>query len=230
MSRVMQIGGELPRLRFTSGTVEALKWLALASMLVDHTNKVLFDSHLGEWATVIGRLAFPLFAVVMGYNLARPHADPEKLAKRLSIAGALVTPVYGLLFGWWPLNVLWTFAAAALVTAVHDRASFLPLGAGTGRVPWALIVLAGCFVDYLLPGLCLVLAVRAYTRRPGVWPLLGCTLALGGVCVLNGNAWALLALPVVWLLQQTSPVVPRLRWAFYAAYPLHLVVLVLLRG
>jgi hypothetical protein len=37
--------------------------------------------------------------------------------------------------------------------------------------------------------------------------------------------WALLALPVVYVVSRADVSVPRWRWAFLTAYPLHLVVL-----
>ena len=49
--------------------ISAIKWLALLLMLVDHTNKyVLAESH--PWMYAMGRSCAPLFAVVLGYNLA----------------------------------------------------------------------------------------------------------------------------------------------------------------
>ena len=59
----------------SSGAVEILKWTAAALMVGDHINKyllhgsepLLFDA---------GRLAMPLFAIVLGYNLARPQRGP----------------------------------------------------------------------------------------------------------------------------------------------------------
>ena len=64
--------------RVSSGAIEALKWLALACMVVDHVNAVFFARELGTWADVIGRVAFPLFAGVFGYNLARPGVGPAQ--------------------------------------------------------------------------------------------------------------------------------------------------------
>lgn len=44
----------------------------------------------------------------------------------------------------------------------------------------------------------------------------------------RGHLWALAALPVVFAVEILAPHVPRLRWAFYAYYPLHLTALALL--
>lgn len=49
-------------------------------------------------------------------------------------------------------------------------------------------------------------------------------LAIGLLCLYNGNGWALLALPVV-ALGHLPVKVPRTRWAFYGYYVGHLVLL-----
>jgi len=214
--------GEVVRFRFTTGTLEALKWLALACMVVDHVNAVFFHRELGLWATILGRISMPVFALVFGYNLARPGVDRLKVTGRLMLVGALATLVYAPLLGAWPLNVLFTFAVAALLVEALER--------GNGYIALALVI-STMAVDYFLPGVVLVtvgcgIARHGLTQRRAV--ILAA--AMAGLCVLVGNAWALLALPILWAASRVDLAVPRLRWAFLAAYPVHLVVLLLLRG
>src|SRR5690606_25927249 len=111
MSTVAQV-------RISSGAIEAMKWLALLCMVVDHVNAVFYERELGIVADAIGRIAMPLFAGVFGYNLARPGIDVGKILRRLVLVALLATPVHAALFGVlgpWPFNILWTFAAAAWV-------------------------------------------------------------------------------------------------------------------
>ena len=54
-------------------------------------------------------------------------------------------------------------------------------------------------------------------------------LAWVSLWLINHNGWALAALPVVWVAIQRDWSVPRLRWLFYGYYPLHLVLLLLIR-
>ena len=68
----------LPLLRLNDGQLEALKWLALVSMLVDHFGRYAFGLGTDSWAFAIGRLAFPLFAFVLASNLARPGERVER--------------------------------------------------------------------------------------------------------------------------------------------------------
>ena len=46
------------------GTAEALKWLALALMVLDHVNKYLYNDAL-PWVSPIARISFPLFGFVL---------------------------------------------------------------------------------------------------------------------------------------------------------------------
>lgn len=69
-----------------------------------------------------GRVAFPLFALVMAYNLAQPGADAVKSVRRLDTWGLIAQPIHALAFGYWPqLNILLTFALCA--AAIYRSAS-----------------------------------------------------------------------------------------------------------
>lgn len=212
--------------RVSSGAIEALKWIALACMVVDHANAVFYDRQWGLWADVIGRIALPLFACVFGYNLARPGADIARILRRLVLAGLLAAPAHLVLFGAigpWPANILLTFAAAAWV--------LLELQAGRTALAFGIFVVGGALVEYWWPGIALVLATWAMARspRPTGADLAAVGLSLVALCVLvNGNAYALLAVPVAAAVIAWAPTVPRLRGWFLWFYPVHLVALALL--
>lgn len=211
--------------RVTSGGLEAVKWLALLCMLVDHVNAVLFARQLPEWATVVGRVSFPLFALVFACNLTRPGINRMDAASRLVIAGGLAQPFHGIAFGTaaalWPLNIMFLFAAVVAIVASIER----------GRAGWALaaFLAASLLVEYFVAGALLCVASWVYFRRPTSEAALAVVLATLGLCLYNGNAYALLALPLFWGLSGGRIALPRSRWAFYAFYPAHLAVLVLLR-
>lgn len=86
------------------GTLEALKWLAMVLMVIDHANKWVFDASF-HWMYAAGRLSAPIFVFVLAYNLARPHALPSgaclRTAKRLALFGALATPAFMALNNSW---------------------------------------------------------------------------------------------------------------------------------
>lgn len=198
----------------TSGGRELLKWLALVLMTGDHVLKI-FGLGYVPMVSELGRVAFPLFALVMAYNLAQPDADVVKSVRRLAMWGAIAQPVHALAFGYWiPLNILLTFAlCAAAVYAASERRWVV--------LAFAAVVLPA-FVDYHWAGVAFVLLAwfGFRTGRP--------LLVLAGfvpLCLFNGNLWALVALPVVAALSGVRWHLPRGRWAFYGYYVGHLAVL-----
>ncbi len=214
------------------GALELLKWFALVCMTLDHVNKYALASGQA-WMYEAGRLAMPIFAVVLAYNLARPGALEPAAFKRLCIrlgAAAIVASLpYSLLAmaTWglaWPVNILWTLLAGALIVRL------IALGTHGSRVAAAaLFGVAGTLVEFWWPALLLVVASWLLTREPtrvGGWVAL--VLALAGINAINGNYMALAAVLPLWLATQVRVNLPRLRWAFYVYYPAHLAVLVVL--
>ncbi|MFC6838836.1 TraX family protein [Xanthomonas theicola] len=209
-----------------SGARELLKWLALVLMTGDHVAKVLYGGYV-PIVSELGRIAFPLFALVLAYNLAQPGADLAKSVRRLLVWGLIAHPVYVLAFGQWlPLNVLLTFAlAATALCCIQGRR-------------WALLTAcmlpAPFFVDYQWSGVLLVLAGwYCFRARCGRMRCILVCCACAPLCAYNGNGWALLALPVMLLVDVTrvwSVAIPRMRWAFYVYYVAHLAMLAALHA
>lgn len=197
-----------------SGARELLKWIALLAMTGDHVAKVVFGGYVPV-VTELGRIAFPLFALVMACNLAQPGADLRKSMRRLALWGVIAQPLHALVFGsWLPFNILLTFALAAV--AVHALANNRPL---------LLLLAAGVLpmlVDYQWAGVGSVLLAWIAFRHRAWWTLL---IALAAVCWANRNGWAVLAVPVVLLAARVQWQLPRWRWMFYGYYVGHLLVL-----
>jgi len=199
----------------TSGGRELLKWLALVLMTGDHVVTIF---HLGYVPVLseLGRVAFPVFALVMAFNLAQSGADVAKSATRLAAWGVAATPVAAMAFGQLlPLNVLLTFAAAAGCVWAAERRCW-PLVA-------LLAVVAPVWLDYAWPGVWLVLAGWHWYRGQGgrPWLIWAC---MGLLCAYNGNAWALLAIPVL-RLGHLNARVARSGKVFYGYYVGHLAAL-----
>ncbi|HDS1139947.1 TPA: conjugal transfer protein [Stenotrophomonas maltophilia] len=197
-----------------SGARELLKWIALLTMTGDHVAKVIFGGYVPVLSE-LGRIAFPLFALVMACNLAQPGADLGKSIRRLALWGLIAQPLHALAFGsWLPLNILLSFAVAAV--AVHALANNRPV---------QLLLAAGVlpmFVDYQWAGVGSVLLAWIAFRHRAWWLLL---VGLAAVCWANHNGWALLTIPVVLLVARVRCRLPRWRWTFYAYYVGHLAVL-----
>ena len=220
-----------PRLVLSDGSIEALKWLGLALMTLDHINKYLLHSTVSTSFNA-GRVVMPIFAIVLAYNLARPQALNNglylRVMKRLGIAGTLATLPFtalgGLGWGWWPLNIMATLLVATGVMYLWERGAFARVLAAV------LFVLGGAIVEFWWPALAIAIGAWSYFRRPS-WPAL--LFALAGFLALydiNKNLWALAALPLVVLASRANVRVPRVRWVFYVFYPLHLAAIWLFRS
>ena len=201
----------------TSSARELLKWLAVILMTGDHVAKVIYGGYVPGLSEA-GRVAFPLFALVMAYNLAQPGADVVKSIRRLGMWGLIAQPVHALAFGYWlPLNILLTFALCAVV--VHAASSRR----------WVLLAFAAAilplFVDYQWAGVGFVLSSWCVFKLRQFWLLVP---AFAGICWFNGNLWALAAIPVAVGLSHVAWPVPRGRWAFYGYYVAHLACIGLL--
>lgn len=218
---------EPPPVRVRAGSLEAIKLLAVVFMTIDHVNKyALHESR--HWMFAVGRLAMPLFVLVLAFNLARPGAAHSgafgRTLARLMVSALVATPAYSAMGhlpgGWWPLNILFALGSTtAVVWLLETRTNARRLGAVV------VFVAAGAVVEFWWPALALGLAAWWYFKTPS-WSALGCVVAsLGVVGLVNGNQWAFAALPV-WLMASRRPTaLPRMRASFYVYYPVHLWVL-----
>ena len=87
-----------PRVELSDGAVEAMKWLGLILMTADHAQKYgLMPAVPGVYEA--GRLAFPLFGIVLAYNLARVHnrdrAVYVRVLTRLLVCGLVAAQLHG---------------------------------------------------------------------------------------------------------------------------------------
>jgi hypothetical protein len=210
----------------SSGSVEALKWTGLALMLLDHVNKYLYHGEV-HWMFAAGRAVMPLFGIVLAYNLARAdEATAWRACRRMLAFGLLASPAFMAMQGrWWPLNILFTLALSTAVIALLMRRRV--------SSALALAVIAGALVEFWWPAVGATVAAWYWWRRPAWLPALtwGASLALLAIFYRDpwDAAWAFTAILLVLLACKFPFSVPRLRWAFYAAYPMHLVALWVLR-
>jgi len=215
-----------PQLEFSDEGLSAIKWLALALMVVDHINKYLFNGSEG-WMYAAGRISMPLFAVVLGYNVSRPGllaaGGYGRTALRLALFGALATPpfiaVNTLIAGWWPLNMMFTLLIAVLVAWLLDIGGRWPIISACLVLAWG-----GSLGEYWWPAIGLCLFVWAYRRQPSAGAAIGFVSCLILLYFVNGNFWALATLPVLAMMTRWTVALPRAQWVFYAFYPIHLTI------
>ena len=218
-------------LHVPDGTVETLKWLALVLMTGDHVNKYLFNGTL-PFLFEGGRLALPIFVFVLVYNLARPGAFERgahtRTMKRLAVLGTVASVPFlalgGLAGGWWPLNVFFTLLIVTACAYLVEKGGTLHLVCGG-----LLFLVGGSLVEYWWPAVAFGLTVWSYSKRPTWAAAATALLTCAALWLINGNLWALASLPLLLVASRVDLPMPRLRWAFYAYYPLHLAALWLIR-
>jgi len=233
----------------------ALHLLAMGLMLCDHMWATLYPA--SDWLTCIGRMAYPIFAflLVEGFfytqNLWRyllrlvAAAVISEIPFNLMYGGTIVYPYHQ--------NVLWTFIIALLIITLLEE-----FKERFGQLPALLFAIVpiflGYFLGYLLMtdyyGAGVLMVMVFYFFRGRSWPcflgqLIGLYLInvhlLGSyyyVVPLLGydfewvqQGFALLALLPIWLYQGRQGLHGKLfRWFCYLFYPVHMLILFLIRG
>lgn len=221
-------GVRLPRVVIGDGAIEAIKWLALVLMTLDHINKYLLHD-ASPVLFALGRVVMPLFGFVLAFNLARPGALANgvypRVMCRLAIVGAVTTPVFtglgGLLFGWWPLNILWMLLTATAAIYFLDKGGRWNMLAAV-----VTILIGGSSVEFWWPGVGICVSAWYYVKRPSLGALaiwVGSTAALA---LINQDFWACAAFAIIIAASRLGPMaIPRMRRTFYVYYPAHLTVI-----
>lgn len=236
----------------TGRPLDAVKILAAVAMVVDHFNAMLFDWQY-TWAYLIGRAAFPLFCWAAAAAIIRARDDRAlyRQAGILLLWAVLAEPISRYARDYEVANVLFTLALGVLVAPFYlRRGTIARLG-----LAWAAIVLTLCggWWEFATSGLLLpaALAVMLRERRMidvATVLLLLATMNFRGlffyeavaVPLLAVTAIATIVLPLA-ILVMVRDVLPRAdagsppprrllpRYALHVFYPLHIVVLWLLK-
>nr|WP_031943383.1 TraX family protein [Pseudomonas sp. NFPP33]AGH89249.1 TrbP-like conjugal transfer protein [uncultured bacterium] len=222
----------LPVLSLSSGAIEGLKWLAIALMTLDHVNKYVFHATL-PLAFELGRIAMPLFAFVMAYNLSRPdtlaRGSYQRSMRRLAAFGVLTTPISvslgGLLWGFWPFNILFMLLTAAAVMYLVEKG-----GQANNSMAALVFIVGGSLVEFWWPAVGFTVACWFYCKRPGWVPLFFAAFCCFALTPINTNFWAMAVFPIIFAAAKINFGLPRSKWyVFYAYYPLHLALILMLQ-
>jgi uncharacterized membrane protein len=215
------------KFNLADSSVEALKWLALILMSIDHINHFLFKMQVPVMYE-LGRIAMPLFGFVLAYNLARPGTLQKgihvRAMQRLFIFGLLATPIFIVLKSWFPLNIMFTLLLATYLIYLIERDKL-----DDRLICFFTFIIGGFFVEYawLTPAYCL--AAWWFCKSPNLargllW--IGITAMLW---VVNGNYWACAAIPIIFMASFIKLKIARMRLVFYSYYPIHLALLLLIQ-
>lgn len=208
--------------------LEPVKWIAIAAMTVDHAGKIVFP----EWYTMtnaIGRIAFPLFAWIIGKRLFINPGLSGRYIKQLA-AWMLISQPFFVYSGSSGLNIFFTLA---LGTVLFHGLNLIKQNQITrGLILICLSLLFSIKADYRLG----IFIIPITAMMPDKSPLFGAVLT-GGLGVLSnysigspalgpGAGFAFFAGAIVWFVHWRTIELPRLPGClFYAYYPFHLILL-----
>jgi len=217
-----------PLVELDSGQQEVLRWVAIVTMVVDHVGAVLLPPADALPLRAVGRVAWPLFAFLLAYNVARRGVDPRRYLTPLLLWCAVATLPHYLAFQRPVVNILGTLflgaGALALLAKRRELEARSPLAVPVGL---AGVLVASAFVEYGPPGVALVL-VWWWALKTGEPAAL---LATALVVAWQNHPWVvwpatLAALPLPFVVARLPVGLPRsgrLPWLFY---PTHLAMLV----
>jgi hypothetical protein len=207
------------------GSVEVIKWLAATAMLCDHLNHYLFN-YAFPHAFNVGRAALPLFAVTFAYGLAQGNVKNDNRCLWRLLAAALISscfyiPLMGsfLTYHLFPLNILFAFIAALLIIQAIEGRQY--------RLATVMFCLLGLMVEFWHPALLMMVSLYfLFKTQRGRWFwLFTLAMAFWGICAINGNLWALVSIPVVFLVSVLKLTMMRVKYFLYVFYPLHLALI-----
>lgn len=199
-----------------------VKWLALVLMIGDHFNAVFFDRSLPV-ISELARVVMPLFAMVLGWNIAHANeAARLRTLRRLMGWGIVAQPFYMLALdgAWWPLNVLIALGVGVWTVHLAEKRSWVPAV--------AVFLVGGAITEFLWAAPAVVVAMWAVERFPRTaWTAAGLGAALGLLVAFSGTWYPLAALPLFCLIPWLRVRLPRAQALFYAVYPAHLALFAL---
>lgn len=235
-------------------TSMSLHLMAMGFMLCDHLWATIVPGN--DWLTCIGRLTFPIFAFLTVEGYFHTHSF-KKYMTRLLIFAILSEIPFNLVMGsswFYPIhqNVLWTFLLGLGLIHLNEKAKktgklVKRILTGIGTVCMAYVLGIVLFVDYYHAGVLMVLVFYFFRGRKW-WNFIGQFLLLYYINVemLGGytyeftlfgetyyfvrQGFALLALIPIWLYQGNEGYKSKaLQYVYYGFYPVHLLILALLR-
>lgn len=232
----------------------SLHIMAMVFMLCDHLWATIVPGN--DWLTCIGRMTFPIYAFLLVEGYFHTH-NFKKYVKRLFIFALLSEIPFNLVMGsswFYPIhqNVLWTFLIAIGLIHMNEKTRatgklWLRVVAGMGSVILGFFLGLLSMVDYYHAGIWMVLVFYFFRGRKW-WNYVGQFVLLYYINIeeLSGFAYeitlfgekhffvrqgfALLALIPIWLYRGKEGYKSKvLQYIYYGFYPMHLLVLALIR-
>ena len=206
---------------------DVLRVTAITTMVMDHINKIFFADGIIVFS-LAGRLAFPLFALLIAHNIHARGVSWRRYMLPLLVAGIAAQLPFMKLF--YPqLNIMFTLLLGVMIL---PGAQWLEhnFAKGSGAYAWALAALPNLVMDYPLLGAWMLPVAGMLVQRGKWWhwvAFLGLTLFTNQF---TPQTFTALLLPILIhgaaMLEGKRFNVPRPFW--YGFYPLHLLILAVL--
>lgn len=206
-----------------------LKWIAIITMVIDHTAHVLVPTMFPEYTVMryIGRLAFPIFCFLLVEGFLHTSDVKKYLIRMLIFALVAEIPfdlaLSGQAFYWGHQNVFWTLFLGLLVMYLIQTfpAKWMIPVAGIGGMLIAHLL----STDYGAGGVLLIFVFYYLKDRPLLKYVIMALLMILGY---GGSQIFSLVAIIPMLLYNGQRGRYSMKWFFYVFYPAHLIVLFVL--
>lgn len=215
-----------------------LKSIAIISMITDHIAVLLWKYGLPEWGynimRSIGRLAFPIFCFLLVEGFINTKSFCRYLTRMVGVAVLSQIPynllAYGSIIGG-RFNVLFTFSVTLLVLYILSKCDIKKIW---GIIGVGIAVMAGIFITYGLnfeySYKCILLAVVFYYSGKKFENSVFKFVAAAAILATNSGMIELFALVSLIFINAYDGEKGKFpKWFGYGFYPLHLLVLGLIK-
>lgn len=243
-----------PKQPKTNTDTSLLKIVAMITMLIDHSGKMLFPDY--PVMRMIGRIAFPIYAYCLAVGVVYTR-HPLRYLSRMVLLGLVSQPLYALAMGHannamyavsftdHPLRAAVTF----YVNSWQEPSILFALVCGlillwairNRQFPIAIAMYLFCYLardrlDYGMNGIHLMMLFYLLCEHPLIsaactasfmtwWGMRGWGYQLFGMNI-NMQLFAVAALPLIYISTNTGIKLPK--WLFYLFYPAHLALILFL--
>lgn len=201
-------------IKIRDNAVDWLKWAGVGIMAIDHLKYI---GTFMEWCHYPGRLAYPIFAIICGWNLINNSQNTNKFVLRVGFLGIILyliqlctghiqfNPVITLFLGLFILN------CTQIYILIPSAIIILALGNFTGQIAYgvggvALVILGGLLAKCRTPHMVLICGLVAATLNNGnignsiaaIGGLATATILVVGInksCPIQNSKWLYLAFP-----------------------------------